>query len=162
MSGLDVDLTRPTIAFSGNNGSYTVDQTVAITCTATDALSRVDPAHTTCPGASGPAYVFALGMHTLSATATDRAGNVATASATFAVGVSEPDLCVLARRFATKDGVAGSLCAKLENAADARDRGNMRVERSILNAFANEVEAQRAKAISPADATVLLTLAGQI
>jgi len=162
MSGLDVDLTRPTIAFSGNNGSYTVDQTVAITCTAMDALSRVDPAHTTCPGASGPAYVFALGMHTLSATATDRAGNVATASTTFAVGASEADLCVLARRFATKDGVAGSLCAKLESAADARDRGNMRVERSILNAFANEVEAQRAKAISPADATVLLTLAGQI
>ena len=75
MSGLDVDLTRPTIAFSGNSGSYTVDQTVAITCTATDALSRVDPAHTTCPGASGPAYAFAVGTHTLSATATDRAGN---------------------------------------------------------------------------------------
>ncbi|OLC20814.1 MAG: hypothetical protein AUH33_02955 [Chloroflexi bacterium 13_1_40CM_68_21] len=162
VSGLDVDLTKPTIAFAGNLGAYSVDQTVAITCTATDALSQIDPSHTTCPAASGPAYTFAVGLNALNARATDKAGNVTTASTTFSVEVSESSLCVLARRFVVKDGVASSLCAKLDSAAAARDRGKLTTERNILNAFANEVGAQRGKSITEERANLLIDLAAKI
>ena len=162
VTGLNVDLTKPTIAYSGNLGTYTVDQTVAITCTAADSLSLLDPAHTTCPGASGPAYSFALGLNTLSAVATDRAGNVQIASTTFTVGANEEALCVLAKRFATKERIGDSLCAKLDAAVAAHDRGNRKAERNILNAFANEVNAQRGKSLSPDNADVLLDLVARI
>src|SRR4029079_10633699 len=76
-----IDKTAPTIAFSGNAGHYTVDQTVSIDCTASDALSGV--ATSVCPDVSAPAYALGAGSHTLSASAADRAGNTATGSATF-------------------------------------------------------------------------------
>ena len=135
---------------------------VLITCVATDGLSLIDAAHTTCPGASGPAYTFAVGFNTLNATATDRAGNVTSASTTFTVGLNESSLCTLVRRFVSKDGVATSLCAKLDSAVAARERGNLTVERNILNAFANEVSAQRGKAITNDNANVLMELAARI
>jgi hypothetical protein len=157
---LNIDLTKPVISFNGNAGLYAVDETVAITCSATDALSLIATA--TCPDATGPAYAFGLGSHTLNATATDRAGNTQTASTTFTVGVTEEALCALVQRFVNKTGVAGSLCAKLDAAAAARDRGNSRTEHNILKAFANEVNAQRDKSISPADADLLLDLASAL
>ncbi|HKC90511.1 MAG TPA: hypothetical protein VKE23_04185, partial [Candidatus Limnocylindria bacterium] len=57
------------------------------------------------------------------------------------------------------DGIAKSLCAKLENAAAARDRGNAKAAAKVLKAYANEVEAQRGKAIATADADLLILLA---
>jgi hypothetical protein len=85
-----------------------------------------------------------------------------TASTTFTVGVTEEALCALVQRFVNKTGVAGSLCAKLDAAAAARDRGNSRTEHNILKAFANEVNAQRDKSISPADADLFLDLASAL
>ena len=87
---LRIDTTAPTVSYTGNAGSYTVDQTVAIVCQPADALSGL--ASNTCAGASGPAYTFALGANTLSATATDLAGNVGTGSTTFTVSVSPASL----------------------------------------------------------------------
>ncbi|HLI52060.1 MAG TPA: glycine-rich protein, partial [Thermomicrobiaceae bacterium] len=40
MSGINVDLTPPTVTYSGNNGTYTINQQVAVTCTAADPLSN--------------------------------------------------------------------------------------------------------------------------
>ena len=116
---ISIDLTAPTITFSGRPTS-TVDQTVSITCTATDALSGVATA--TCPGASGAAYRFGLGAHSLDAAATDRAGNTRTASTTFTVGVTRASLCALVRRLVTKEKVAKSLCEKLSIEVDDDDR----------------------------------------
>ncbi|WP_460867320.1 OmpL47-type beta-barrel domain-containing protein [Rhodococcus aerolatus] len=70
---LPVDATAPTVTFTGNAGSYTVDQTVNITCAATDATSGV--ASDTCTHISEPASSFPLGTTTITATATDDAGN---------------------------------------------------------------------------------------
>src|SRR5205823_1693013 len=39
-SGISIDKTAPQVSYSGNAGTYTVDQTVSITCIATDALSH--------------------------------------------------------------------------------------------------------------------------
>jgi hypothetical protein len=67
------DATKPTIGYTGNTGDYTVDQSIAITCTAGDEMSGL--ATNTCQDVTGAAYMFALGSHTYSASATDNAGN---------------------------------------------------------------------------------------
>jgi hypothetical protein len=68
---LDVDETPPTITFSGNQGTYTVDQTVNITCSASDVLSGV--ATSSCPTISGSASSFGLGASSFGASVVSRA-----------------------------------------------------------------------------------------
>jgi hypothetical protein len=92
-----IDTHPPTITYTGNLGSYGILVPVAITCTAADTLSGV--ASTTCANASAPAWSFGAGQHTLSATATDKAGNTASGSTSFTVTVSAADLCTLTRQF---------------------------------------------------------------
>ena len=94
------DATPPTVTYGGDAGSYTVDQTVTIACVAADALSGV--ASSTCASnslAAVPAYTLALGAHTLSASATDNAGNTGTGSAGFTVSVTPSSLCNLTTQF---------------------------------------------------------------
>ena len=140
------DATVPAIAFSGNAGSYTVDQAVAISCSATDATSGI--ASESCPGASGDAYTFAIGANTLNATATDQAGNGASASASFTVAVTSGSLCALTKRFVSQHGVANSMCKQLENGA--------------VGAYVNHVKAQSGKSVSAAHAAILIGLAGKL
>ena len=67
---------------------------INIACTAADpgaGASGVDT--TTCANISGPAAGFGLGLHTYSASATDKAGNTGTGSTSFTVGVTPPSLC---------------------------------------------------------------------
>ncbi|HEY6202932.1 MAG TPA: hypothetical protein VI056_07795 [Candidatus Limnocylindria bacterium] len=121
-----IDMTKPLVTYSGNLGSYTVDQTLAIQCQASDALSGL--ASSTCLGIAGPAYGFALGANEFSASATDRAGNTATASTSFTVRVNTESLCELTRQFVRSSakyaalpsadraeihGPSTALCAKL-------------------------------------------------
>jgi len=75
---------------------------------------------------------------------------------------NEATLCALAQRVVAKDGVATSLCAKLDNAAAARNRGNLKAAQNMLKAFTNEVDAQRAKAITTGDADLLILLASRL
>ncbi len=77
-----VDKTLPTLAVTGNAGTYAVDQTVAIACAATDNLSGIA---TACSGISGPAVGFGVGTHTVTLSATDLAGNTASENVTFTV-----------------------------------------------------------------------------
>ncbi|MBX9928134.1 MAG: DUF642 domain-containing protein [Gemmatimonadaceae bacterium] len=137
------DATGPAIAFVGNAGSYTVDQTVAITCAASDAMSGL--ATSTCPNVSGDAYSFAAGPNTINASASDRAGNASAATATFTIAVTDGSLCALVERFVTSKGVANSFCVKL------------RVK--SYDAFRNELSAQGGKKfLSSAHAAILLRL----
>ena len=157
-----IDKTAPAFTWTGAS-AYTVDQTVAITCGATDALSGIDPTLPNhCDGASGPAFTFGLGSHTLTAAATDRAGNPSTASTTFTVSVSSASLCALTTTFVGNAGIANSLCVKLDAAAASLARGNSKTHDNQLQAFVNEVNAQRGKAISDANATTLIALAGAL
>ncbi len=83
VSNLMIDKTPPAVSYTGNAGTYTADQNVAITCAAADSLSGV--ANTTCSNITGPAYSFGVGTHTFSASATDNAGNTGNGSTTFTV-----------------------------------------------------------------------------
>jgi hypothetical protein len=99
-----IDKTQPTVTYTGNAGTYTVDQSVAITCTAADPINGNGTngsglASSTCANANGPAYSFPLGPNTLTASATDVAGNSGSGATTFTIRVTYSSLCNLTARF---------------------------------------------------------------
>ena len=99
-----IDKTLPTVTYAGNAGTYTVDQTVVITCTAADPTNAHGTpgsglASNTCANVNAPAYAFPLGPNTLSASASDVAGNTGNGSTTFTVHVTDSSLCNLTVRF---------------------------------------------------------------
>lgn len=148
---VNIDATAPVVAFAGAT-SYTVDQTVAITCTATDGLSGI--ATTTCADVTGAAADFAPAT-TRTASATDVAGNATSASTTFTVTATPDALCRLATRY--RGGALGnSLCAKLRAAAASDGRGQVTARDNQLASFRREVAAQRGKALTAAEADTLL------
>lgn len=149
-----IDKTPPVVSYTGNLGTYTIDQTIDITCSATDALSGISS--TTCADIRRPAFELPLGTNTFSATAVDVAGNSASASVTFTIKVTEESLCNLTRRFSTKPQIADSLCTKLDA---ARQAPTPQARAGHLRAFLNELDAQTGKAFSPANAAILSKLA---
>lgn len=155
---VNIDKTAPTIAFVGAT-EYTVDQLVSITCSSSDALS--DVASSTCSAARGDAYSFVFGTKTVTAAATDRAGNTSTASTTFTVRVTTDSLCILTNRFAMKP-LGSSLCAQLNAAASAGARGNAKAKANALDAYTREVNAQAGKAFTAEKAAILIRLVGQL
>jgi predicted extracellular nuclease len=156
---INIDTTAPSIVFGGSL-AYTVDQTVAITCTATDVLSGLDPAVTqTCQTASGPAYAFGTGAHTLNASATDLAGNTIAVTATFTVGVTGRSLCQLLPSLVGRTEVAVSLCALALGAERANDRGLHLAHDALLMNFERTVNRERGDSITNGDADLLIALA---
>lgn len=92
---VEEDSTPPQITYTGNAGTYTVDQQVNITCTAADEAGGSGLASTTCVNVVGSAAGFGLGLHSYSATATDNAGNIGNNSTSFTVTVTPASLCNL-------------------------------------------------------------------
>jgi uncharacterized membrane protein len=137
------DVTAPVIAYTGNAGTYTVDQSIAITCTASDAGSGL--ASSTCADIAGPAWSFAIGENHFSATAADVAGNTATASVSFTVVADANGLSSLVEQWVSNGGVANSLVVKLSHGS--------------YEAFRHEVAAQSGKKIPADKAAALLRLA---
>jgi hypothetical protein len=91
------DATPPTVTYSGNAGSYAADQSVSITCSATDATAGI--AASNCQSITGPAYSFNIGANSFSASASDNAGNNASASANFTVTATTGSLVNLTSQF---------------------------------------------------------------
>lgn len=147
------DTIAPVVTYTGNAGSYTADQAVDIQCAATDSGSGV--ASTTCANITGPAYHFAVGMNTYSANATDVVGNAGQASTSFTIVVSSRSVQNLVISFSTNQGLTSGLTAKLAAAANA---ANANARRGQLNAFENQVRAQTGKALTAAQAAILLQL----
>jgi hypothetical protein len=160
VSGVNIDRTKPTIAFSGNAGIYGVDQTVAIGCAASDALSGI--ATTTCPAvASAPGYSFVTANATLvtrSASATDRAGNATTSATSFTVVVAYGGMCELTKAFATDATTGASLCAQLAAAASADEKGNESAKWNAIDAYQKQVQAEIGHAFTSAQAATLISL----
>jgi len=154
VSGINIDKTPPVVSYTGNLGTYNVDQIVDITCSATDNLSGI--ASTTCSDIVGDAFTFPLGASTFSATAVDVAGNTAGTSVTFTVQVTESSLCNLTRRFSSKPQTADALCVKLDEAAHAP---TPEARAGEIHAFLNQLSAKIGKDITSADAAILARLA---
>jgi len=132
VSGISIDKVAPTVTYSGNAGTYTVDQQVVITCTPGDSLSGI--AGSTCANVNASAASLGLGPHTLSATATDKAGNTGAGSTIFTVVATPASLCRLTEQLvrdsakygsggraqrAVADGLTTVACAALRAAAKA-------------------------------------------
>jgi len=106
--------------------------------------------------------LFPQGTTVLTYTATDGSGNTASATQTVTIAPTSVSVCATVRSVVSNAGEANSLCAKLSAAADATARGNVKAHDNQLQAFVNEVNAQRGKAIADADADRLIGLAGTL
>jgi hypothetical protein len=144
---VQIDETAPTVSYDGNAGTYTVDQQVSITCGATDAQSGV--AASTCADVTGPAYSFALGTNTLTATATDNAGNTGCGQTSFTVVADPAGVAALTARFITSSAAYSALSPQRQRAVDN------------LIAVATRAVARIAPTLHPAQETALLRIYGQ-
>ena len=133
------DNAPPVIVFTGNAGTYGIDDMVVIDCEASDAGSGI--ATTTCVDINAPAYTFDVGVNTLEAEATDNAGNTAQATSQFTVVVTPASLAALTRQLVAHHGIANALAAKLDAGSVA--------------AFVKQLRAQAGKQV-PADVAALL------
>jgi hypothetical protein len=109
-----LDTAAPVIEFKGNQETYSVDSTIAISCIAEDALSGIEASE--CPAVEGPAYEYKIGVNQIVASAADKAGNTAKAEIKFTVTVDYESLSTLTETFVTKEGVAEALTSKLQAA----------------------------------------------
>jgi Tol biopolymer transport system component len=119
-SAFKIDATAPALAFAGAT-TYTVDQTVAVTCTAGDGGSGLAaPNPCASPLASGPAYTYPLGSNAIGPlTAKDLAGNTTTKTTSFTVKVTPTTLCVLTKGFVQGSAKYQALKPALRAAVDA-------------------------------------------
>ena len=162
---ISIDKTPPTITFNGNQQTYGILETVKITCSATDALSGV--LTNTCKEVQGPAYQFVPSGNMFSATASDFAGNVTTASTSFALRVTYDDVCTLGQQFlATSTRTPGhanvlgnSLCAHLSSARAAELRGHPHMKQRSIEAYVRQVMANSPVILTADQARILTTLA---
>ena len=150
------DATPPTVRYSGNAGTYSLDETVAISCSADDATSGL--AANSCTEISGPALTFGPGTHTYSATAIDNAGNAETASTTFTVVLTTDALKDLVQSWVTNRGIANALSRRLDQIAAAS--GNQRD--ALVRSFIAQVQAQSGRSITPEHATALIALVSSL
>ena len=112
-----IDTSPPLISFAAHPATYTVDQRVVITCTASDASGI---ASSTCPSVvNAPASSFALGLHTVSASAIDTVGNTGSASTSFSVQVTPSSLCALTFQSVQGSAKYQALPTKLRATVDA-------------------------------------------
>jgi hypothetical protein len=99
------------VTYTGNAGTYAVDQAVSIGCTASDAVSGI--ASTTCAPIRAPAYGFALGLNTFATTAIDNAGHHAEGSVTFRIIVTPGALATLIDAWVTNESVGRNLKGRI-------------------------------------------------
>jgi hypothetical protein len=92
----------------------------------------------------------------------DKDGGVTEYRAAVDVTVTYASLCILVSDLVSDPDVAAGLCAKLDAASRAGERGDLGTKANQLRAFGNQVDAQTTKAISTADATLLKLLSTRL
>jgi len=83
-------------------------------------------------------------------------------TATVSVTVTYASLCSLTRDLVTKQDVEDSLCVMLDKAAQAAAAGDTKKREGALKDYRKLLEAQIGKSVTPADATLLKSLALQL
>ena len=155
-----VDNTAPVFAAHANiNTPATGPSGAAVTYTPPAATDDLGVASAACLPASGA--TFPIGNTTVTCTATDLRGNVGTGTFTVHVqSVTEQiyNLLVLVGGV----GPGNSLTAKAAAVLGAVAVGHPRLACPLLQALANEVQAQSGKKIPAAKAAAILTAIGQI
>jgi len=157
---VEEDTTAPVITVKGNEGTYSVDGNISISCSASDDLSGI--ASVDCPAIEGPAYEYSIGGNKFTAKATDHTGNTSEADIQFTVTVDFDSLSRLTESFITDEGIAHSLTAKLAAAKESSARGNKEAVEGKLTAYVNELSAQSGKSITEKQANLLISLSSNL
>lgn len=152
-----IDLTAPVISYTGNQSSYTVDQTVDISCAATDALSGI--ASSTCQDINAPAASFAPGVNTVSSTASDNAGNMQSGSVSFTVEVTPDSLDNLTKQYVNNPLTASLLSVPLQLVKVAESIHSELLKDTAVNSYVLLVNGQRGHALTNQQADTLIGLA---
>jgi len=151
------DTIKPVVTYTGNAGTYSADQTVSITCAATDSGSGV--ASTTCANITGPAYSFAVGVNNFSATATDVAGNTNSASTSFTVIVPPAAVGNVITTLVDSPAVAAKMNQTLTLASGAP---NASARAAHLNKLVSDIQKEVGKTLTAAEAATLIQLLQQL
>jgi hypothetical protein len=117
-------------------------------------------------GQSVQLLTLSLGAHTLAVTASDVAGNAAQRSVTFKVVATIQSLTGTVNIFASQGlieaNAQNSLLAKLAEAQEAIDRGNLNVARNKLRDFIDYVNARTGRTITADASQVLIADANHV
>ncbi len=165
---VNIDKTAPTVAVvSPEAKDYLHSETITLNFAAEDKISGVatmtaildDKEVNT--GDSIELIYYSLGEHTLLVKSEDKAGNKTEKTVTFNVIATIDSLIAVKDRcyqlgWITNQGVMNSLNTKLENAKKKINNYDFKTPVNILNAFLNEVSAQKDKHIT-SGATDILT-----
>ncbi|HTG68692.1 MAG TPA: hypothetical protein VL921_05485, partial [Candidatus Udaeobacter sp.] len=158
---IKIDLTGPVVKITGG-ASYTIDQTVSITCTATDVTSSVYGTPCGTPLVQAKAYTLASGQNKATVTAEDMAGHQTTANHTFTVKVTFDSLKAVTKTFLQSTGakqweaVAESLNQKLDKAKAAAAAGKIDAARSMMADYIKQVTDQAGKYLTKEQADILI------
>ncbi|MDQ0060495.1 hypothetical protein J2T14_002667 [Paenibacillus harenae] len=156
-----IDLTAPQVAVIGET-SYTIDQTVNITCSAVDIVSGVTYSPCDATLVDVKAYTLEPGLHKVTAEADDAAGHRGSAEHSYSVVATFDSLSALTGTFAAETGAAGAqqVVASLQQklaAAEAKAAEKKGAEaRKLLQAYITEVNKQSAKVFTAEQAAVLV------
>ena len=112
-------------------------------------------------GQSLDLFILALGEHTFTVNAWDKAGNQSTQSVTFTVSATVDTLFASIKRFVAEgkidnSGIQNSLVKKLQGVQDAVKKGQIVPAINKLQVFINEVQAQSGKHITTDAANQLI------
>jgi hypothetical protein len=100
-----IDTTAPVVSYTDHPATYTTDQTIAISCSATDPAPGSGVFSNTCT--SIPSHL-AAGSYAYSADATDKAGNTGHGSTSFTVVAAPAPVTLAGLCLKTKELVQGS------------------------------------------------------
>ncbi|MDQ0064070.1 LamG-like jellyroll fold domain-containing protein [Paenibacillus harenae] len=156
-----IDLSAPMVQIMGE-ASYTIDQTVTITCSATDVVSSVYGTPCDQPLLQVKAYTLESGEHTATVIAEDMAGHQTTVTHTFTVMVTFVSLKAVTNAFMQETGakasdpVSKSLNQKLDQAKAAAGQGKIDAAKSMMSDYVKQVTDQTGKYFTQEQADILI------
>lgn len=162
----DATLPTATINIPPEGAQYVINQAVIADWTASDATSGIDDAATAGSSPNGASVdTSTSGPHTFTVTATDFAGNQFEVTHNYTVVdpvEAVQGIIASVQALGLPAGIETSLIAKLEGAIFGFENDNLTQALAKLNEFISQVEAQRDKKISNADADALIAAAQAI
>lgn len=160
VDGINIDMTPPTLTIlSPEAGQYENTVTLLVLWEANDALSGVNTEIgligdvEVANGEELVLFLLPAGFYTLQVEVVDFADNVTTGTVEFEVIVTLEGLLATVEYFCdngliTQHGVCNALTVKVHNAIRAMNRCQLHVAENMLNAFLNQLRAQRGQHVT--------------
>jgi probable HAF family extracellular repeat protein len=156
-----IDKTAPTVIYDPARTRYSADETLNVTCRASDALSGI--ADFTGRDIQGLAATFKLSRTTrFTATATDRAGNIGRGTLQIMVTNSFASLTGLTTKLVDSPQVAQTLAQRLANARQAGLRGVRRQKEQQIGEYIKEVTKLQGHGLTAQEAEMLIALTREL